>query len=116
MAETIRTHEEAEAVLRGVLPGVRDLKFFTYCAPSGRRSLDIPPHPELRGWSCTLPVLGKSAAVLAGSWLLPTTAEEITRDAREQIEKAFRLRGREMVHEQDLDEARMRDDAEHEAA
>jgi hypothetical protein len=51
-----------------------------------------------------VPRLGQHGAVIAGAWVLPTTAEEIAQDARTEVEKAIAKREREFVHERPLEE------------
>ena len=98
----ITTHAEAETVLRGVLPGIRDLRVFEYRVPSGRKSLDVPPQPAIRGWSCTVPRLGARSGAIAGSWRLPTTAERIASEALAEVDRAIALREHEMVIEREI--------------
>jgi hypothetical protein len=98
----ITTHTDAETVLRGVLPGIRDLRVFEYRAPSGGKSLDVPPQPAIRGWSCTVPRLGARSGAIAGSWKLPTTAERIADEARAEVDRAIALREREMLIEREI--------------
>lgn len=98
----VTTHDEAECVLRGVLPGVRNLRVFEYRVPSGRKSLDVPPQPAIRGWCCTVPRLGARSGDIAGSWKLPTTAERIATEARAEVDRAIALREREMLIEREI--------------
>ncbi|HSN24963.1 MAG TPA: hypothetical protein VLT45_01725 [Kofleriaceae bacterium] len=96
-------------MLREALPGVRDLRVLEYLPPDPTQRAKTPPHPEIRGWTCRVPRLGHHD--IAGAWKLPTTAEQIVADARREIDRAIRLRDREMVYEKPLEQAIADDEA-----
>lgn len=88
----LRTHDDVEIVIRSTLLGVSDLKFFEYRPPSGRKSLDVPPQPHVRGYSGRLTQLGNRTAIVCGAYRLPCDAEQLVRDTRANADTALRER------------------------
>ena len=77
----VYTHDDAEALLRSAVPGAR---VEVYRRPYSRE--------RSRSYQITVRRHGREDVAVLGSYALPAPAEQLARDARQQVESALAAR------------------------